>query len=78
MWLSTRETTSAGEVFEAWMPDSRRFLYSRSNGSAGRSLWVWDVEHGIQIVQLLRPPDGSKLALRSFDRAWIVRRPRAE
>ncbi len=31
--------------------------------------------HGLQIVEILWSPDGSELALRSFDQAWIIDKP---
>jgi hypothetical protein len=32
----------------------------------------------MEIVQVTWSPDGGKLALRSFDHAWIVERPEGE
>ena len=63
----------------AWSPDGELIIYWGEEGdvwaASADGAWQRRLTRELEIVQVLWSPDGGKLALRSFDRAWIVERP---
>jgi Tol biopolymer transport system component len=64
----------------AWSPDGSLVAYWGDDGNTylispdGR--WRQQLTNGLDIVQFLWSPDGSKLALRTMDQAWIIENPK--
>lgn len=62
-----------------WSADGERIVYWGEEGDVwavtADGAWQERLTQGIEIVQVVWSPDGGKLALRSFDQAWIVERP---
>jgi len=63
----------------AWSSDGELIVYWGEEGdvwaTSADGAWQERLTQGPEIVQVLWSPDGGKLALRSFDHAWIVERP---
>jgi dipeptidyl aminopeptidase/acylaminoacyl peptidase len=62
-----------------WSPDGEIVVYWGEEGdiwaASADGRWRQRLTQGMEIIQVLWSPDGGKLALRSFDHAWIIRRP---
>jgi len=62
-----------------WSPDGELIIYWGEEGdvwaASADGAWQKRLTRELEIVQVLWSPDGGKLALRSFDHAWIVERP---
>ncbi|GEM_PF-1555656 len=65
-----------------WSPDGELVVYWGEEGdvwaTSADGVWQERLTQGLEIVQVLWSPDGGKLALRSFDHAWIIERPVVE
>jgi len=63
----------------AWSPDGELVVYWGEEGDvwavSADGAWQGRLTQGMEIVQVLWSPEGGKLALRSFDHAWIIERP---
>ncbi|HZQ10303.1 MAG TPA: hypothetical protein VFD70_27240, partial [Anaerolineae bacterium] len=68
-----------GAALPVWSPNSRFLAYWDEHGdvwlTSTDGQWHQPLTHGLQIVEVLWSPDGSKLALRSFEQAWIIDKP---
>lgn len=64
----------------AWSPDGSLIAYWGDDGNtylvSADGSWRQQLTHGLDVVQFLWSPDGSKLALRTMDRAWIIENPK--
>ena len=62
-----------------WSPDGELVIYWGEEGDvwavSADGAWQQRLTQGLEIVQVTWSPDGGKLALRSFDQAWIIERP---
>jgi len=62
-----------------WSPDGKLVVYWGEEGdiwaASADGRWKQRLTQGMEIIQVLWSPDGGKLALRSFDHAWIIERP---
>ena len=65
-----------------WSPDGELVIYWGEEGDvwavSADGVWQQRLTQGMEIVQVMWSPDGGKLALRSFDQAWIIERPVGE
>ena len=65
-----------------WSPDGELVVYWGEEGDiwavSADGQWMQRLTQGMEIIQVLWSPDGGKLALRSFDHAWIIERPVVE
>lgn len=65
-----------------WSPDGALVVYWGEDSdiwiASADGAWQQRLTWGMEIIQVLWSPDGGKLALRTFDRAWIIERPGKE